>query len=473
MGLFKKKNRAISVVNNEKIYFVELHPKGASRISLSLDLDQFLTGIDSGLIPESIRHASHDVLIVPDYWLENLSFQFQSRKRSIVEGYIERKLRADYPDLPGIEHFFDYTHYKTDKEEKGLYVYFAKEPRFIRLYKQLGKYNLGPSVITAPGLVWAQKLKQMVSGFDQGGSALICLASSGYFIYFFFKGQYLFSRNVHLPDSQIESSDRLRSLVYEINQSRYLFSQKTKSEISRIYLLATDPGHGQVQELTETLGTDVVDLSDLGEGAKKETLGIEHLGPAEHFTAREVSASRQFANLVNKEVKHELEWRPIQTRCIAVGICLLVLLIGQGIFLWKWSLSGDLRLIKSVGMSSSEQKQIFQQYNGALTLLVGETERPSAKESLINIARSLPENVWVKKMTIELEPNRAVYLEGISVAAGPDQLKDSLSALLANLKKHFQGSQSLSMKDIHFETDEMSKNLEYSTYRFKFRFNLP
>ena len=54
-------------------------------------------------------------------------------------------------------------------------------------------------------------------------------------------------------------------------------------------------------------------------------------------------------------------------------------------------------------MRAREAIEALRQYNEALDLFLKETQRPSAGKTIINLARSLPEHVWIKEMVIETE----------------------------------------------------------------------
>jgi len=475
MNLFKNKSTVMTVVNNGRLHFVVLDTSGEPKILSSLSLKKFLTeDVDSELIPEKLRHGADTIdnilLIAPDYWFGNLSLRFQSRKKSVVEPFIERKVQAQYPDLPDIKYFINYTFYQTHQGEPGIYVYFMHDPTSFHLYNKLAELNLSPRRITTPAFLWQEKLEKIVPGFDKGGKALVHLLSSDCFLYFFFQGNFLFSRSISLPDSPEESSDRFNTLSYEINQSSYLFSQEVKSEIDQIYLLSS--GEDDVQELSEILGREVKDLKDTIDGSPIGSTIAERLGPAGYFGPSDLSRASKFPSISHKLERKELEWKPIQMAGIVVGLILLLLLIGERFLLWKWSHSVQSYLTEKGVVTRTEPREALHRYNQALDLLLKETRRPSIRKTIVNVFRSLPDDVWIKEMAIELETNPRVDIQGVIKASGPDQFRSSLSVFLENLNKYFQGARSLRIRDIDFETTS-SNEKGYQNYVIALRFNLP
>ena len=124
-------------------------------------------------------------------------------------------------------------------------------------------------------------------------------------------------------------------------------------------------------------------------------------------------------------------------------------------------------------MSGINQKQIIQQYSGALDQILAETDRPSPRRVIINIGRSIPDNTWITDMDIETETNPAVAINGVVRASGADQLKDTFSLLLKNLNRYFRGTRSLSIQDIDFKVDKSKVEEAYNYFLFTRKFDLP
>jgi hypothetical protein len=116
--------------------------------------------------------------------------------------------------------------------------------------------ELAPRHITAPGFLWAKKLANACKGFEREGTLLIHMGERECMLYFYFRGNFIFSRNVVLSEQ-----DRMEALSFEINQSLYMFSQMTRNELNRIYLLAHPTESPDL--FGQALGREVIDFGGL------------------------------------------------------------------------------------------------------------------------------------------------------------------------------------------------------------------
>ena len=66
--------------------------------------------------------------------------------------------------------------------------------------------------------------------------------------------------------------DQLETLTYETNQSLYLFSQKAKAEIDRIYTASF--GYVEAEQLAESLGKQVEEVAGLEEALTQDSTTI-------------------------------------------------------------------------------------------------------------------------------------------------------------------------------------------------------
>ena len=475
----------IAVVNDE-LFFILFDPHGDAHIFQKISLDQFLNhSLDYAPIETKLRNKTDSLLILPDHWSGNTSYLFQSKRRSLAKMFIERKLLTEHPDLHDIKHFFDFTFSQTDVENLQVNVFFLQDSQAFKLYQKLSEIELNPARISTPALLWEQKLIKIIPDFGIGGTCLVHLLSLECFLYFFFQGHLLFSRSINVPDFQkeldekpsdlsLESPNKFSVLTYEINQSLYLFSQKTKSDVDNIYLLSSDIGNTQL--LSDNLGREVIDFGidvpDL-EGLQESSSISEYLGPVGSFNTVDLSPSKLHLNLTHSSLKKTLEWKPVQTVGLVVGLLLIFLLAMESLFLWEWPHVTRDQMARNGSMSGINQKQNIQQYSEALDQILAETDRPSPRRVIINVGRSIPDNTWITDMDIEMETNPAVAINGVVRASGADQLKDTFSIFLKNLNRYFRGTRSLSIQNIDFKVDESKVEEGYNNFLFTLKFNLP
>jgi len=469
--MFKKSHTQITVINNDEIHFV-VFENNEWKVLYSISLDQFLTGNgDSELIPGAlIRDKENSLLVVSDYWFGNVPYDFQSKKRALANAFVERRIQADNPDLPDVKYFFDYISVKTEENKQQLYTYFLQEPKFFQLYNQLAKSNFAPRQITSPAFLWEQKLKRDVSDFQKGGKGLVHLFQSKSILYFFSQGRHLFSRDITLPDHQGEFSEIFDVLTYEINQSIYLFSQKAKAEIDTFYLVS--PNKEDARGLSNILGKEVKSLGTQDQRLQPSSKISQALGPVGGFNADDLAPSRGFLSISHKQLKAELEWKPIQTMGIAIGLVLLLLFGVEAFYLVQWYTPAHSNLRETGSIAEIQPKQIIQQYNAALDLLLADARHASPREIITNIAKSLPNNILINQIAIDIENPPGVNLKGVVTAAGADQFKRALSFLIANLNKHNKGPRPVLMRDIDFRLDENKVGQEKQDYLISFRFDL-
>jgi hypothetical protein len=480
------KNTLVNVVIDKELAFLLFDKNGSGRVLKKVPLEQFLN--DSPELEPTLfelRDKTNSLLILPDYWLGTTSYEFQSKKSYLAKAFIERKLSTDYPDLPDAKYFYDFTFSQNNLKSPTLYVYFLQDIRAFKLYQKLSELHLNPAQITTPALIWEQKLSKAIPDFNTEGTCLIHLLYPTCFLYFFFQDRFLFSRNITIPELQVESNDDSTSLsmessnsinvmTYEINQSLYLFSQNTKTDMGKIYLLSSDKENAHV--LSDSLGREVIsfgaDIIDQ-EGLKASSGISEDFGPVEPFHSTDLISSKLHLNLTHTSLKRMLEWKPVQKIGIAVGLILLFLLATESLFLWQWPQIFRGKAIITRSIDGVEQKQLIEQYSETLDLILAETDRPIPRRVITNIGRSIPDNIWITDMDIETETDPGVVMTGIIRASGVDQLKSRLSTLLGNMNQYFQGTRSLGIQDIDFKADKSSKDRTPHQFLFTLKFSLP
>ena len=466
---FKHQNYLISIVDDEALYFVEINSRGESNAVDRIALEKlFINAPPADIIPASIRDRKNTLLIVPDYWLGNSSYKFQSRTKSLADAFVARKLQEQFPDQPEIKNFFDGTFYQREQTEKWVYAYFLQDPQFFQLHPQLAHFNLQPHRITCPALIWQQKIRQEIPEFDSGGKGFVQLLPKMGLLYFFFEGNFLFSRKIPLAGAQLQPSDNYDAIAYELNQSLYLFSQKAKTEIDKLYLVSHEEESGHA--LSEVLGREIHDLNYIINNSKTLQSSITAAGAIGFLNPSDILPGKNFLSLCHRVLRKELEWKPVQFAGIAVGLILLFLLGLEATVLHKWSQQSQLP--RSNDSFSAEESHKIQQYNEALDAILSELGRRSPQELLRKIAKSLPPNVRIQEMVLETEDNPGVNLKGVIRADDPEHFKACLSTLIANVNENIQGRRVMTVSDIDFEVNQNQPGQGVQDYFINFRLDL-
>ncbi len=458
-----KTSNIISVIKTENILFLEPDRHGGWKTLYTLPIAQLLDeNAAENPIPKGLRQKTNTLMVVPDFWMGNISYQFQSKKRTLAEAYISRKLSTDFPDLSQVRHFFDYTFEKTPNEDQDLYVYFLQESGFFYLYERLESFGLNPLHIVTPAYLWEEALKNVSSDFQKGGKALIHLCESECFLYFFSDGRFLFSRSIVIPDSQKTSAQIFELLSYEIDQSVYLFSQKARADIAKFFLISSRIIN--TADLSKTLGKEVEDI-DI-----KNATGM--LGPIEFFNTADLFSPKGYLNISHRQLKEELKWKPVQIMGIAVGLAVICWLLLEAVFLWDWSRNENVLVQSSSTIPASEQAQMIEKYNTALDLILADYARPSPSETIELVAASLNDNIQIREMTIASEEAPGIDIKGVVTATGPYDFRESVSEFLDNLNHYVKGTRILNMQDVDFKIDEKSIGQTHQNYLINLRIDL-
>ena len=461
--MFGIKNYLIIFVHDKELIWSVGRGEEQGRCLLRLPLEEVLNGDSlADRIPKFIRGKYRSLCIVPDHWFGNERYPFQSRKANLIEPFLERKLTAAYPEIVELKHFFTYRHTTIAGEGEGLTTYFLQDQQGYELITALNRLNLSPRKITTPAFLWMEKLSQIISDFNQEGTVLIHICGEECFLYFYFNGNYLFSRNVILT----VATDYMQGLTFEINQSLYMFSQKTKSELKRFYLLS-DASYN-LEALPQTLGHDVIDINPL----------LTRLDPLENNEllrlngVLDISLRDTFLNVSHRHVRRELEWEPVQWTGIIVGVLLLLLLIGENLVL-KQIVRTEIVIPQSLS-----QKM---QYSDGITLADDERavdhvlqaiERPQACDAIYRLLTSLPNGVRIKDLNLDLETSSELTLTALVTAMDMDHLKEILTQLTRQIRHHFKSAQNFNVSDIDIHKDASNKMNATAPYLISLKLGL-
>ncbi|MGD9212963.1 MAG: hypothetical protein PVI90_19415 [Desulfobacteraceae bacterium] len=464
--MFRRRKNLIIAVHNDELIWLSGRKDSNYVCELRLSMEAVLRGdklIEK--IPKSLRGNYRSVLIVPDHWFGNESYPFRSRKASLIKPFLERKLCAEYSELKGLRNFISYRHASVVGDGEGVIAYFLQDIKSYQLYEVLRKLNLCPRKITTPAFLWMDALSKVTPEFDYSGTLLMHMIDYECLLYFYFNGNYLFSRNVILS----ETKDRLDALNFEINQSLYMFSQKTKSELKKLFLVNGSPG--DLDYLQQALGREVIDIdSHIDYPDLLENKDLPFLNGL--LRRKHLSLSTSFFYVSHRQVRHELEWEPVQWAGIGIGVLLLLPLIGE-----------NLILERMLNHQRDDARKYYQQIQHTGGNILGDAEseldqvlqvvrKPKVHDAVYSLLTSLPDEVRIKEIDISLEGQATVSLTAFVSATDSDHLKRTLTQLTGQIRQRFTRAQDFSINNIAIQTDNYGDLKDRFPYTLSFELDL-
>lgn len=464
--MLTRRYKGIVVVHDSDVCWIGCRRTNSAQVLLRAPLAQVLedeTVADQ--IPKNLRGNNKTLCIVPDHWLDSESYPFRSKKPSLVEPFLERKLAAAYPEKKAIKHLFNYRTVAAVGEEHGLYAYFLQDHNAFDLYAALKKMQLAPRQITTPGFLWEHKLAQTGAHFDQEGALLIHINENECLLYFYFKGHYLFSRSLALS----EGPDAMDVLTYEINQSLYMFSQKSKSDLGRIYLLNAPP---QILDIiSQALGRDVVDITpQISNIRSLELPQVPFLNGL--LSPNDLVSPPRFFNVTHRRVKQDLEWKPVQWAGILVGGLLLLALTGENLFLNRLKHIETVERQRNQQMLQDPAGTTLADYENLLDRVLYHAEQPTCADAILRMLATLPAEVRVKTLNVKVDDPPEVKLDAVVRAKSANHFKTSLALLVSKIKQTFINTENFSINDIDIRMDPRGKEKAAFHYRISLRLNL-
>jgi hypothetical protein len=309
----------------------------------------------------------------------------------------------------------------------------------------------------------------MVEGFANKGVGFIHLVGADCFLYFFFMGQFLFSREIQLPELDEDADEIYNLLNYEINQSFYLYSQKTKRSVDMLFMMSPDPE--SASHLTILLEREVTALGypPSAFDIKKETMIPTSF---QNFTALDLTKNDVPA-ISFKPLKKELEWRPVQWAGIAVGLFLIVFLALEHGYLHLWSWSASQQIAELTTSGGEPPERILQEVSVALDEITRELARPSGSGALIRTLLAMPDAVVVKKLSLDVSGISSLKLDAVVNADGPESFKKVLSVFLERLNIRFNlKHRALREKDVTIQLDRSGGDEAKPVYRINLGFDI-
>ncbi len=454
-----KKNRLIAATD-KKIYFSDSCDLSQGSGSTELPIAQFLSHeYDSRLLSTFQQSRSKIILIVPDHWLKHEFFPFKSQRDSLIKPFIERKLKTAYPNLPFASHFFSYLFRQRAMAASGVRVFHLYEQCGYDLYAALCQTNLPPRWITTAALLWEERCKLRIPDFSTQATLLIHLHPHEAFLYFYCQGDFLFSRAVALLDS----AERWDALLFEVNQSIYLFSQKAKSDLNKIYLIGDEEGFQQ--RLADLLGRSVQTIAGapVTSALPRDLAHLEGL-----LEPGGVSAPGDAYSVTHSKLRQEVKWRPVQWAGMLVAALLLLFFMGEH----QW-LEGRLQdEIIARSQMRRQQPTALADYNAALLELTEDAQRLSAAHTILKIVSSLPEDVLINELKIDSDARR-LDLAATLFADTVDRFRHRLKVLIENMNRRLKLDPPITMEDMVFNLEELKSHSAKTHYKIAWKINLP
>ena len=470
--MIRQKTTTISIVDEKQIVFLSLAKNGLLARRESLPLEAMLADdFTFDAVPKWVRHTTLSLLVIPDYWLANTAFEFKSRKRSVITAFIERKLKIDHPTLTDAPFFYNYTIAHDRSRHQTLYCTYLQEPTAYKFYRRLEKIGVPPHRISSPALIWQSRLARHIDGFSESGVGFAHLMGNDCFLYFYSMDQFLFSRQIQLPQGDEDPAERYTLLNYEINQSFYLYSQKSKHAVDTLYMLAEDPE--ACDRLSESLGREVRGVPFVS-SARIPLDNAQDLSACGGFSTLDLK-NHHHPSIFYRPLYQELVWRPIQWTGIAVGL-ILILLLGTeaGYLVFVEKDVQDRQAETATASSFQYPQQVLSELTQELNEVTDKLSRPSAGGAMVSAFLSIPQTVSLEKISLErssMPPRLAI--DAMVAADNPDAFKTVLSEFVDQLNRRFKlETRPLREKDIGIKPVEDSKNGQQLFYRISFNVEL-
>ncbi len=460
------RNRFILAVYNDELIWLSDRKEEAGKIVLRLPVEDVLNGDHlSDRIPKILTGNYRNLLIVPDHWFGTERYPFQSSKTGLIEPFLERKLGAEFPGLKELRHFISYRQGAVAGDEGGLNAYFLQDAKSFELYRALQTLHLTPRHITTYSFLWMETLAKLSPDFDDSGSLLVHMSGPECLLYFYFKGNYLFSRNVLLTDGD----ERLSSLAFEINQSLYMFSQKTKSELNQLYLL--NGSSGDLENLNQALGRDVIDFDALLD--RSSAIVIDELPLLNGLLHPKLfSKHPSFLTVSHREVRRELEWEPVQWVGIFIGLILLLPLFGENVLLSKKLQEQTIGIQNLYLRQPTEEGLTLADAGGKIEQILQSAEKIKPHEAIYRLLTSLPEMVRVQEIDMVLEGQAEINLTAMVSASDADHLQHILTQMGEGIRKNFLTAQAFSINNVDIRSHDSPGEGQFAVYLISFKVNL-
>jgi hypothetical protein len=451
----RKSQKTLIVATDKSVFFVDIC-KAEKNISVFSQPLEYINvnGIKNDFAIKTRRNHSKTLLVVPDHWFKHEFFPFQSNKDALIKVFLERKLKTAYPKSPFVSQFLSYTTRQREVEHRGISAFYLEEENGYRLHEALCKVGLSPQLITTPALLWAVKFKSLLPDFAKQPALIVHSQKDQAFLYFYCEGDFFFSRKVAIQEGNNES------LVFEINQSIYLFSQKAKKELGCIYLIGDETTC--IDILTEAFGKLIHILKF---DSQEVTIDKEISFLQDLLTLDGISSPDNDHGVTHRRIQQQLKWRPVQWAGILIGAILLIILSAEHHWIDRVS---DL---KEIGQQEPKTGLTLSEYETALDELTVHAKRPSSAFVIAKIVSSLSEFILLNEININLDTS-ILELTATVHAESIDSFRQQLKMFAQGLNTKLKLPRPISLEDITFQIDDVKNSTGKLHHRIAFKVNL-
>ncbi len=436
-----KKDELFLFLTDRQLFVLEF--RECFKIKKAFNIDELVSHPESfqkEFLSKEIR-----LLIIPDYWITIRFYPVATKKASVIESFLKRKLPMDFPDASDCKEFFEYSFYKQ-AEQQGVQVYVIQEELFYILYRNLFS-SLSIEKITTPAFLWKAKLSKKIKDINKGLKIFIHIYQNSAYLCFFLESYFLFSRLISTEQ------DYIGQLSYELMQSFRLVSQKTKKEVEKIYLISRQDL--DAEGLSERLEIEIVDVSDQVALSSPSLDVVEGIGSFAFLNRSDLLDSAKFFYLAYRPLKEIKEWAFFQNVGIGVGIFVFVFLLIEAIYLNSFIP----RLHKN---TPDINIPTIQEQISAIDDVLHYKERADLSLIIMKILNCTSNEIYLQHIGISSGPPYSIELVGNVSALSVKDFQKIFSLFLSNIKQSFKHSQIPSLADIDIK--------RAGEQGFKFRF---
>jgi len=432
-----------------------------------------LEDLIGGSILEQYRNAVDNAcVVVPDEWVGNTFFPFQSSKKKYVKPFVLRQLRKLTGDDENLPHYNYYFFSARSDEKKGIYVYYLTRQEALQVVRKLELLKFNVSMVTTPGLLWGEKLKVLFKKKKVENVALLLHGEEKSHLLMYYKKCFAFSRGFDFNEYS-RQEEAFDSLVFEINQSLIYFSQKYKSEIEVIVLIDLTTDEKFDTRLQESIGKEIAIIDD---GVSKKIIVDAQLKNQDriqhwvYFSERDFVQTTKVPNLLPDDQVKNICYSCFERAGIVVGsaLCLIFLIqVGWMQFQYR-SLLKHLEVeTKPVEVTISST---LSNWTDAANEIVAKANYPSVSGLLLEIGEKDIPFLQLKTLEFDWYQEKHLRVEGSFRTEDVHAFREGIEMLLKRLRTVLPGNPPLSWDNVRFQRDNLDSS--EMCFVFEIRANL-